>query len=109
MLRQDHFEGGANLNRGQRKKSDPILSELFPVALEGAVSVGGSATESVAVTNLLATDVVLSMAQKTAGAGLGKTLIGWANIATGQIDLTWDADPGAGAVVIILVARRAAT
>lgn len=68
-------------------------------------SAGGAASEAVTLTGLLDTDTVIAVTQKTAGAGTGKNLIGWSTIANDALTVTWNNDPGAGAVVVAVVLR----
>ena len=66
-----------------------------------AASAGGAASEAMTFTGLLATDVVLSVDQSVAGAG--KTIIGFNTQVADGLTIVWDADPGAGAVVVLTV------
>ena len=68
-----------------------------------AASAGGAASEAMTFTGLLATDVVLSVDQSVAGAGAGKTIIGFNTQVADGLTIVWDADPGAGAVVVLTV------
>lgn len=114
-IKSNHFEGGKNLTKGGEQDKDQNLAKLIQdleaegqvLQLESAASAGGNATEDdVAVAGLLATDEILSVGQRVPGAGVGKTLIGWADQKDGSLDLTWDADPGAGAIVRVAVKRK---
>jgi len=109
-----HFEGGSNLAQGGQTKDGEGLADLIRtlegegqvLALQSTASAGGGATEDdVAVVGLLATDTILSVTQRVPGAGVGKVFIGWADKKAGSLDLTWDDDPGAGAIVVVAVKR----
>lgn len=63
---------------------------------------GGAATEVLVCTGLVATDTVLAVTQKTPGAN-SLALIGWSTLASNAITGIWAADPGASAVVQVLV------
>lgn len=109
MLEASHFEAGKNLNNGARQLgSEKILVELLPqVAPLSSASQGGSSTETLKVDGMLSTDEVVSFNQTSVGGGIGKTLL-LASPGTddGDLDCEWDADPGAGAVVKVLVLRK---
>lgn len=107
MLNKSHFEGHGNLTKGQRRGTDQILSELIPVALISTASVGGNATETIAVPGLKATDTIIAFYQKTAGGGLAVAVKEIANQIDGFIDVTWDVDPGVGAVLVFTVQNAA--
>lgn len=111
-LKKDHFEGSSNLNAGTNAPNKSSLVDILNqtrdsaniLALTSDASAGGNATETMAVTGLKATDEVLSVSQKTAGAA-NLPLLGWSNVADNAIDCTWSADPLANAVVVVLVRR----
>lgn len=112
QIRKDHFEGGSNLTKGGKKGQQDLAALVRELEAEGktlsfdsAQSAGGGASETLTVDGLLSTDEVLGVAQKTPG-GLGTALIGWSNQADGQIDAEWTGDPGAGAVVQVMVKRK---
>lgn len=106
-----HFEGDQNLNFGQRKNDDQILAGLLPFRLTSVASAGGSVTETLIVTGLKITDEIMSISQRVKGAGtIGTTphsvaVVGWTNQAADALDIEWVADPGAGAIVEIMVRR----
>ena len=108
MLESSHFEAGKNLNKGSRQLgSEKILVELIPQPLSSSASSGGSATETLDVAELKKTDEVVSFTQTTLGGGIGKTLLlAKTGSADGKLDCEWDADPGAGSIVKILVVRN---
>lgn len=67
-------------------------------------SSGGSGTETLTVTGLASTDEILSVSQKAAG-GSATAMIGWANQTTNALDVTWTANPGAGAIIRVAVRK----
>lgn len=73
-------------------------------AYTSAAGAGGSASATLTVTGLLATDTVLAVSQKTAGAN-SLPLLGWTTVANNALTVQWSADPGAGAVVVVSVKR----
>lgn len=112
-LKSSHFEGGANLTKGGAKgKNQDLATQLNDlkenanlVKLTSAASVGGAAIEpNLAVAGLLATDVILAVTQKTPGAN-SLPLLGYADQQDGTLDFIYSADPGAGAIMEILVNR----
>lgn len=119
-LLRDHFAGGKNLSRGHEKgisqdltallnglvgNSNDLAGKANLFKLTSAASAGGGATENdVVVTGLLTTDVILSVSQRVPG-GNNLAPIGWADQKAGSLDLTWTGDPGAGAIVEVLVLR----
>ncbi len=76
-----------------------------PEVLSSNASSGGMATETLTVTGLTTTDIIVSVTQRVAGAN-GTALTGWANQASNALDVTWTADPGAGAIVDVEVLRE---
>lgn len=98
--------------QGMLLKQDEILDKLNAeeiAVIDSDAGAGGAASEAMTVTGLTTDDTVLAVTQKTAGAGAGKTLIGWSTQANDAITGIWDADPGAGAVIQVLVKRSRAT
>lgn len=81
-----------------------LLDSKLPIKLTSAASGGGAAAETLAVVGLLATDELLAVTQRVPGA-TGAVLIGYVLDANAEIDLTWDVDPGAGAIVEVLIRR----
>jgi hypothetical protein len=57
-----------------------------------------------AISGLLSTDTILSVTQKTMG-GNPSVLAAFANQVNDSLDISWSADPGAGAVVIVAIKR----
>ncbi len=70
-----------------------------------ATSSGGNATETLTFTGLASTDDILSVSQRVDGGNL-TPIIGWANQTTNALDVTWTADPTAGAIIRIAVRKR---
>lgn len=81
-----------------------LLDSKLPIKLTSAASSGGAAAETLAVVGLLATDELLAVTQRVEGA-LDAALIGYVLDTNAEIDLTWDTDPGAGAIVEVLIRR----
>lgn len=79
------------------------------ISYDSAASLGGAATEAVAVTGLAVADTILSVSQVVKGAN-STALNGWtdgsrtANLLT----LSWTANPGANSVSRVLVRKAAA-
>ena len=75
------------------------------IALPSAASVGGNASETLIVTGLLASDTILAVSPQNGGAN-NVAMIGFGPLTTnGQLPVAWLTDPGAGAVVLVLVNR----
>lgn len=108
----NHFQGGSNITPGGKTEDGKDLASLLRelegegqvLSLNSAASAGGLATEALAVTGLLATDQVLAVAQKTPGAN-SLALLGWSTQIAGGLTGIWAADPGAGAVLQVVVKR----
>lgn len=67
---------------------------------------GGSATEAMTLTGLAAGDTILAVHQKTKGAN-SLPLLGWSTQAANALTGIWSADPGAGAVIVVVVLKAA--
>jgi hypothetical protein len=65
---------------------------------------GGAATEAMVLTGLAASDVILAVTQKTKGAN-NLPILGHTTQAANALTCVWSADPGAGAVVNVLVLK----
>jgi len=65
---------------------------------------GGSASEAMVVTGLLASDTIIAVTQKTAGAN-SLPMLGYSVQANNSLTITWSADPGAGSVILVSVKR----
>ncbi len=72
-----------------------------PSVVDSAATVGGAASESVAVAGLLTTSTIWAVTQKTAG-GAALPLEGWTNTLNGHLTIIYSADMGPGAVVRVL-------
>jgi hypothetical protein len=72
--------------------------------LISSASVGGASTEILNIPTLLATDAIVAVTQKTAGAN-NLPLLGWSTQVAGHITGIWSADPGAGAVLLVTIVR----
>lgn len=112
LLKKDHFEGQKNIGIGAEKGRSQELATLLNnltknanlVKLTSDAGAGGNATESMTVTGLKTTDIILAVTQRVPGAA-NLTKIGYsAQIADG-LDVTWLADPGAGGIIELLVLR----
>lgn len=120
VISANHFEGGSNMTKGNKKKGAKDLAELVQelqaaantnaaadaklVKYTAAATAGGAATEAVAVTGLGASDTILSVTQRVKGAN-SLPLLGWQGQAANSLTLVYSADPGASAVVEVLVKK----
>ena len=108
------WQGGVDIN-GQRLSS--VLNPTFAqdaatknyvdnkiLVFTSTATVGGAASEAVAVTGLLASDTILSVSQKTGG-GAALPILGWSTQVNNGITLIYSADMGSGAVVLVAVKR----
>lgn len=73
-------------------------------ALDSEESSGGSTSENLDVSGLLSSDTVLAVTQKTKGTNT-VALVAYDDPTDGHIVARWTADPGAGAVIRVLVER----
>jgi hypothetical protein len=71
-----------------------------PIAVLSAATVGGAAAEEVAVAGLLTTSTILAVTQQVAG-GAALPLTGWTNVINGELNVTYSADMGPGARVLV--------
>lgn len=97
------------LNRMNATARKVNLGDLVNVQVyDSAASAGGAATETLAVTGLAAADQILAVSQKTKGAN-GVALIKWTDTSrtANQLAVEWTGNPGAGAVVRVLVLKAA--
>lgn len=69
-----------------------------------SASIGGAAFETLTVTGLLASDTILSVTQSVAGAN-NVAITGYNTLANNALTITFTADPGAGAVVLVTIKR----
>lgn len=72
--------------------------------LTSAAGAAGSATPTLTLTGLKATDTIVSVQQKTKGAN-NLPLLGWTTQADNALTCVYSADPGAGCVVVVTVLR----
>lgn len=106
MLKPNHFEGQSNLNESHRKSNtDKVLQELLPQPLTSNAGAGGGATETLVVPGLKTSDTIVSVYQKVDNANSLPLLAAVNGSDNGELDCEWSADPGAGAVVAVLVLR----
>ena len=114
LLRPDHFEGHKNVAKGHEKGKENSLVSLINklmqnsniVKLTSDASGGGTATEDdLTVTGLLVADDILSVTQRVVGAN-SLPLLGWADQKKGSLDFMYSADPGAGAIMEVVVRRE---
>lgn len=69
-----------------------------------SISGGGSTSETLVVTGLLSTDIILAVSQKTEGAN-SVAIIAWLNQLDDSLDIKWTGDPGNGAIIEVLIQR----
>lgn len=86
-----------------QKLSGNIQNKALMV-FTSAASVGGSASEVFTVTGLASSDTILSVTQSVKGAN-SLPLLGYNTVATNAITGVYSADPGANAVIKVLVLR----
>lgn len=95
---------------GTISAADTILTAInklngnASVVVECGASAGGAATEALTCTGLTATDTVLAVTQRVKGAN-SLPLLGYSTLGTNTITGVWSADPGANAVVRVLIRR----
>ena len=65
----------------------------------------GSATETLVVTGLLATDTILAITQVTPGVNSTVQIVGYSGQANNALTVQWAADAGGGAVIRVMVSR----
>lgn len=108
VVKANHFEGGKNISQGGTEGSGKdIASVLNSMAqtYDSDPSVGGAATEALPVSGLKASDKILGVHVKTKGAN-AVGVAGWSNQADDSLDVDFTGDPGAGAIVQVLVQRQ---
>lgn len=74
------------------------------VNYDSAASAGGSGSESLTVTGLAVGDTILSATQRVAGAN-GTAITAFGTVSANTLPVTWTANPGAGAIVRVLVRK----
>lgn len=93
------------LNRMNSSSRNNGLGDLLNiVAYTSSAGAGGAATEAMVLTGLAAADEILSVHQKTKGAN-SLPLLGWSTQAANALTGIWSADPGANAVIVVLVRK----
>ena len=121
VIKASHFEGGKNMTAGNKQDKNSKDLAALVIELQGAVNTneaaiakivkytaaataGGGATQVVAVTGLAAADSILSVTQRVKGAN-SLPLLGWQAQGLNTLTLVYSADPGAGAIVEVLVKK----
>jgi hypothetical protein len=66
---------------------------------------GGASVATVTVSGLSVSDTILAVTQKVQGVN-NLPILGWSNQASNALNLHWSADPGANAVVEVLVKHQ---
>jgi hypothetical protein len=97
------------LNRMNSLARKVGLGDLVNIrTYDSAASAGGAATETLTVTGLAAADTILAVSQKTKGAN-GTAIIKWTDTSrtADQLAVEWTGNPGAGAVIRVLVLKAA--
>jgi len=74
------------------------------VTYDSAASAGGSTSETLTVTGLAVGDVILAASQRVVGAN-ASALSGFGTVALNSLPVTFTANPGAGAIVRVLVRK----
>lgn len=67
-------------------------------------SSGGGSSEAMTFTGLKTTDKILAFTQRVAGSN-GTAMTGWNTFVTDGMTITWTGDPGAGAIILVVVKR----
>lgn len=93
------------LNRMNSTARKVGLGDLVNIQVyTSSAGAGGAATEAMTLTGLAAADTILAVHQKTKGAN-NLPLLGWSTQAANALTGIWSADPGAGAVIVVLVLK----
>lgn len=96
---------GSSAKRVAEVFADKLYGTVEGISvITSAAGAGGGATEAMTVTGLLTTDTILAVTQKTEGAN-DLPLLGWSTQAANALTGIWSADPGAGAVIMVLIKR----
>lgn len=107
----------AFLTEAERVKLNKMNNVALAVRLGDAINIqkyvssagaGGAATEAMTLTGLAAADTILAVTQKTKAAN-NLPLLGYTTQAANALTCVWSADPGAGAVVEVLVLKAPKT
>lgn len=97
------------LNKMQNVSPQVKLGDLINIQYyDSSASAGGAATETLTVTGLAADDTILAVSQKTKGAN-STAINKWTDTSrtANQLAVEWTGNPGAGAVVRVLVLKAA--
>lgn len=70
--------------------------------VECGASAGGGATEALTCTGLTATDIILAVTQRVAGAN-NTAITGYSGLGSNALTVGWTGDPGSGAIVRVTV------
>ncbi len=93
-------------------KQDEIIDKLNSVGdiltFTSSAGSGGAATEVMTLTGILATDTILAVSQSVDGAA-NLPLLGFNTLANDALTGVWSADPLAGAIIVVSVARAKTT
>lgn len=100
----DHTSSGLAATTAQAGIDELASTRAKVFTYTSSAGAGGSSTEAMTLTGLLATDTVLSVSQKTPGAN-HLPLIGYSTLANNSLTGIWSADPGAGTVIVVSVKR----
>ena len=93
----------ANAPAGGVKLGDLLNIQVYT----SAAGAGGAATEAMTLTGLAAADTILAVHQKTKGVN-EVPLLGWSTQTANALTGIWVSDPGAGAVIVVVVLKAAA-
>ena len=97
------------LNRMNSLAKEVSLGDLLNIQVyTSSAGAGGAATEAMVLTGLAAADTILAVHQKTKGAN-NLPLLGWSTQAANALTGIWSADPGASAVIVVVVLKAAAS
>ena len=95
---------GRQLREVTSPKKQYELVRDYMTKLTSAASAGGGASEALDVAGLRATDEIVAVSQRVAGAN-DLAMTAWNTQDTDSLTVEWTADPGAGAIVEVLVRR----
>jgi len=114
-LSSDSFDAHGGASKGERLLAEPILVEALNETRDAAnilkfasdAGGGGAAFEALDVPGLKATDEILAVTQRVAGAN-DLAMTEYNTQDDDLLTVAWTADPGAGAEVDVLVRRATA-
>lgn len=95
---------GRQLREVSSPKGQYELVRDYMTKLTSAASAGGGASEALAVSGLRASDEIVAVSQRVKGS-LGAAMVAWNTQIADGLTVEWSADPGAGAIVEVLVRR----